>query len=312
MRRFKNILFVADGSKGEKAVLRRAVRLASANRAKLTLFDAVATDDHPVVDAQTRSAIGALRRDLVAVRREELESLKKDAIARAPKLRVFVKVETGGLARSVIRAVLVKGYDLVMKAPGGGGSRLKPLFGSSDQRLMRKCPCPVWIVKPSRKKYFRKILAAVDLNPSEPDTETLARQIMSLATSLAKQERSELHVVHVWRLPGEAKLRGRQILTTSADKILRDLRAAHKTELDGLLKHYPYDKKIVHLIKGRAGEVIPAFAEKREVDLVVIGTVARGGIPGLFIGNTAEKVLSAVDCSVLTLKPEGFETPIKV
>jgi nucleotide-binding universal stress UspA family protein len=198
-----------------------------------------------------------------------------------------------------------------MKAPGGGG-RLKPLFGSSDQRLMRKCPCPVWIVKPSRKKYFRKILAAVDLNPSEPDTEALARQIMSLATWLAKEERSELHVLHVWRLPGEAKLRGRQILTTSADKILRDLRAAHKTELDGLLKHYPYEKKIVHLIKGRAGEVIPAFAEKHEVDLVVIGTVARGGIPGLFIGNTAEKVLSEVDCSVLTLKPEGFETPIKV
>ncbi len=311
MRRFKNILFAADGSKGEKAVLRRAVHLASANRAKLTLFDAVATDDHGVVDARTRSAIGALRRDLVAVRREELESLKKDAIALAPKLRVFVRVETGGLARSVIRAVLIKGYDLVMKAPGGGG-RLKPLFGSSDQRLMRKCPCPVWIVKPSRKKYFRKILAAVDLNPSEPDTEALARQIMSLATSLAKEERSELHVLHVWRLPGEAKLRGRQILTTSADKILQDLRAAHKTELDGLLKHYPYDKTSVHLIKGRAGEVIPAFVEKREVDLVVIGTVARGGIPGLFIGNTAEKVLSEVDCSVLTLKPEGFETPIKV
>jgi nucleotide-binding universal stress UspA family protein len=58
--------------------------------------------------------------------------------------------------------------------------------------------------------------------------------------------------------------------------------------------------------------ILPAFAEKHDADLVVIGTVARGGIPGLFIGNTAEKVLNAVDCSVLTLKPEGFETPIRV
>jgi len=46
--------------------------------------------------------------------------------------------------------------------------------------------------------------------------------------------------------------------------------------------------------------------------LVVIGTVGRSGVPGLLIGNTAEKVLSTVDCSVLTLKPEGFETPIEV
>ena len=65
-------------------------------------------------------------------------------------------------------------------------------------------------------------------------------------------------------------------------------------------------------VKGRAGDIIPDLAESLEVDLVVIGTVGRGGVPGLLIGNTAETILNAVDCSVLTLKPEGFETPIQV
>ncbi|MEA2079293.1 MAG: universal stress protein, UspA, partial [Pseudomonadota bacterium] len=31
---------------------------------------------------------------------------------------------------------------------------------------------------------------------------------------------------------------------------------------------------------------------------------------GFLIGNTAEEVLNQVDCSVLTLKPEGFVTPV--
>lgn len=31
---------------------------------------------------------------------------------------------------------------------------------------------------------------------------------------------------------------------------------------------------------------------------------------GFFIGNTAETVLAQVDCSVLSVKPEGFVTPV--
>jgi nucleotide-binding universal stress UspA family protein len=89
------------------------------------------------------------------------------------------------------------------------------------------------------------------------------------------------------------------------------MQEAHRSELNGLVKRYPYDKTTVHLVKGKAGDVIPAFVEKRGIDLVVIGTVGRSGIPGLLIGNTAEEILNAVDCSVLTLKPEGFETPIQ-
>jgi len=64
------------------------------------------------------------------------------------------------------------------------------------------------------------------------------------------------------------------------------------------------------MIKGVPEKVIPAFAEKKKVDLIVMGTLARAGVEGLLIGNTAEKILSRIDCSVLALKPEGFVSPI--
>lgn len=58
--------------------------------------------------------------------------------------------------------------------------------------------------------------------------------------------------------------------------------------------------------------MIPKLAQAKEVDLIVMGTVSRAGIAGLLIGNTAEKVLRRVDCSMLTVKPEGFISPVKL
>ena len=312
MRRFKSILFVADGREGETSVFARAVGLANANSAKLTIFAAVDAERHHFGDQETLSQVEGIEEVRLEGRRKELESLRQEAISEHPQLTVDVAVETGSMAVSVILAVLVNHHDLVMKAAEGNVGKWKQLFGTSDQKLMRKCPCPVWIVKPSTETQFRRILAAVDLNPTEPDTESMARKIMELATSLAADEGSGLHVVHVWRLAAETALRGRQIDTTDVDQIVRGIEAAHQSELDGLLDAYPYDNRTVHLVKGRAGDVIPDLAESLDVDLVVIGTVGRAGVPGLLIGNTAEDVLNSVDCSVLTLKPEGFETPIQV
>ncbi len=43
-----------------------------------------------------------------------------------------------------------------------------------------------------------------------------------------------------------------------------------------------------------------------------MGTVSRTGVAGLLIGNTAERILRQVDCSVLTVKPDGFITPVRL
>lgn len=67
-----------------------------------------------------------------------------------------------------------------------------------------------------------------------------------------------------------------------------------------------------HLIFGSAEEQLPLFATKNHCDLLVMGTVARTGISGLLIGNTAEDILSQLKCSVLAIKPKGFVSPITI
>ena len=66
----------------------------------------------------------------------------------------------------------------------------------------------------------------------------------------------------------------------------------------------------VHQLEGSPDMTISKFVSDNGVDTVVIGTIGRVGIPGLLMGNTAEKVLRQLDCSLLALKPEGFVSTV--
>jgi nucleotide-binding universal stress UspA family protein len=57
---------------------------------------------------------------------------------------------------------------------------------------------------------------------------------------------------------------------------------------------------------------VPRLARELDVELIVMGTVGRVGIPGFFMGNTAEEILDQIDCSVLAIKPPGFESPVSL
>jgi nucleotide-binding universal stress UspA family protein len=66
----------------------------------------------------------------------------------------------------------------------------------------------------------------------------------------------------------------------------------------------------IHFPHGNPSEQIHRVRSEIGADLIVLGTVCRTGIAGFLIGNTAEQLLSWLDCSVLTLKPEGFQSPV--
>jgi nucleotide-binding universal stress UspA family protein len=172
------------------------------------------------------------------------------------------------------------------------------------------------VVKPDQPGHYARILAAVDPVPSDKQKTELAIKIMDLATSLALRHDAELHIVNTWTLPGESLLtHGRaQIPPAELEKLLRRTESKHKDALDKLLARYDLDKlqHKIHFLKGEAKNLIPAVAERNNIGLIVMGTVGRTGIPGFFIGNTAEDVLNQVNCSVMAVKPEGFVTPVKL
>lgn len=322
MHRFRNILVAIDVDRPAQGVLARAARLAKQSGASVTL--AAVVEDLPWYSRLVLPSADELQGLLVRKRSEILEqlshSLRKDG------LTVSVGVLRGRSHIEMVRQVLRGGHDLLMKEAEPNEN---VLFGSTDMHLLRACPCPIWLVKPGHgDRPFSQVLAPVDPAPPPdvtdvlhtredlaPKDPALDARILELAGSLAEGDGAELNVVHAWSAAGESFVRGDPMLDQGqVDRYVEDSRAEARKALEDLLARAgrPRGHCSVHLLKGDAANVIAEFAKDRGVDLIVMGTVARTGIGGLLIGNTAETVLQRVNCSVLAVKPKGFVSPVEL
>jgi len=308
MKRFKNILFLADRDEGITTALDRAAATAETNGARLTVMDVVA--EISLAEYIRRAYNVDLNAQLREQRLQSLESLTQPYTDRG--VPVYTTVATGIPFIEVVRAVQRNAHDLVMKVAEHDTGLTRSLFGSTDMHLMRKCPCPVWIDRAGDEPAYQRILAAVD--PFDDESGNLQRLILDLATSLSEHEHATLDVMHAWEMPGESMLaNGRaRIPRTELDLLLEATETSHREALDALLSAYGLSagSSNVHLLKGRPAQIISAYAREQEHDLIVMGTLGRAGIAGLFIGNTAEDVLREAQTAVLTVKPNGFVTPI--
>ncbi len=142
-------------------------------------------------------------------------------------------------------------------------------------------------------------------------------QILEMANSLALSESAALHIVHVSQIIGE-DLMERVYIMFPNDEVIsyaEEVKQKHKKSLNILTNEVGRDaleylKPQLHLKKGMPKEEIPLLAQKVNADILVMGTVARTGISGFFIGNTAENILMQIDCSILAIKPKEFTTPV--
>ena len=313
MKRFKNILLVAAPDTDVTSSYRRALSLAKHNHARLMVLDVADQLPGDLQRAVTVMAPSELQNIVVKERLSQLEKLIKPA--RKKGMEVSAKVLIGKPFLEIIREVLLNHHDLVIKSAEGKTTARQLLFGNTDLHLMRKCPCPVWVIKPSKRKLYTRILAAVDPDPTNAEAKELNTLILDLAISLAMQERSELHIVHAWKMYiKETYLHfSGSLQAQDVARMVREEHNLHKSRLDTLLLNYDLEAidHHVHLLKGDADQVISQLAHKKRVELLIMGTVARTGIPGFLIGNTAEEVLRKVNCSVLALKPRKFVSPVK-
>jgi universal stress protein E len=315
MKRFKNILVVVDDDSDLKknSAIALGAELAKQNNSRLTLMDVIRAPDDAIREYKGIIKAGQLIHMIVAQRVKDLNSAADffcDTIDRE------VIVNIGYDFIEVVRQVLFGKHDLVIKV----ANEHPDSFDNSDFNLMRKCPRPVWMLKPNNlspnnKAQCQKVLATVDLAlENNSEGKALNTLIMDLATSLAHWQNSELHVFSCWALYGESSLRDSGFLKVSNDRlqeILKEEERLNQSKLKALVDRYSAYSIKPHLVKGHPVDHIPEFTNKNKIDVVVMGTVARTGIPGLLIGNTAETVLHLINSSVITVKPDGFETPIK-
>lgn len=309
MKQIRNILLVIDGKYERQSLVTEIAAVAESTGAHVTLLGILdIPSGNPAVDAET----GELRQWMTEERLEEMEDISSELVRRG--IQVTIKQANGKLYLEIIREAQREDYDLIMK-PAASETGIKDvLFGSTDMQLFRLCPYPVWVFKPTLSGRLNNIMIAVDLLPSDPEKTALADAVLQWGKFISRLVNARLHVIHAWELFGELTLRGRSVLANKVDRLVLKEEQAHRHWLNEALerKAIMQNEVQLHLHKGEAKMLIPTMAKTMDIDLLVMGTVGRTGIPGFFMGNTADSVLRHVECSVLAIKPEGFITPVEL
>jgi len=315
MKPLNKILAVIGNTNEEPDALDRAVSLAKKNQAALHIIYIL----DPSFSISLLSKASSFFQDLIknaatrAARQLEILSHKLELEIGQ---EVTTKVVTGRMDLEVVAEVKRTGSDFVVKDCEASTCVLSSVFGSSDINLMRRCPCPVLILKPSDRPQLNKILVAVDKDEEAPENHLLNIELLRLASWLAVSYSCELHVLHVWDYPFESLLRSpdSHVSQEEADELVAAEEKQRRLWLHQLVENLPTDAKEamdyikpeLHLVKGGAHFCIVEQESKLDIDLLVMGTVGRVGIPGLLMGNTSETILKNLKSSCLTVKPPGF------
>lgn len=312
MRRFHNILYVSHGTGEETEALKQAFSLACTNRAALNILII-----HPDLPREMEHQKENYQKFLVEQLKNNLRTVQAGLAVKDEEVpNVRIGVESGDApAIRVIRHVLREGYDLVVKDAEHAAEQAEG-FRAIDMELLSKCPVPVWLCRPiSRPRSGINIAVAIDPEKPEPKEADLAIALLRTARELADTCSGTLYVISCWEFEFEGYLRHNAWTNMPDGEVLRVVNATkqtHRAALDRCIEHSGIGGDIqLHHPRGRPEEVIPDLLKRYGVDVLVMGTVARTGIPGFIFGNTAEDILHKVSCTLLALKPQGFVSPVK-
>jgi universal stress protein E len=324
MTRFENILYFVDSESSATGPVRLAVARARSLGARLTFASVIPPNNSTFLS--DRLTAERLEQLYIEEERDRLEQLVDPC--RVADVQISTRVLVGGdPAATVIRTVIVEGYQMVWKAPKESRGLRDRILGGIDMRLIRACPCPVAIMGSHRQEEGRKVtVAAVDVTSPPEDEEVNAElndRILDLSLASLSEPDTRLHIVHAWWLYGESIMRSPRahVKPEELDALLKVEYAGRRQKLEKLVENYrtkltgsEAERFVpeIHLIKGEPSSAIPSTLEQLGADLLVMGTISRRGLTGFVIGNSAEKILHRLECSVAVAKPEGFVSPVPV
>jgi len=292
----------ADGnalSLGSQKAVQQAIWLAKANGGSLALI-------HSTFDDEYRTPIGAggqvFHEGVSEAGQRSLEGAMAEI--RNSGLEAELEVVGGRPWLEISRKVLREESDLVIVGKRNEATEDGRRLGNVALKLLRKCPSPVWVVRPEHDLVHRLILAATDLS-------AVGDRVVRCAARLAERHECDLHVLHAWQLTMAEQLESSRMSDEEHTQAMEEIKRRCVAHIATNLGEFQgRGEPVIHTSKGAPARMIRDAVKHLDPDLLVMGTISRTGVAGMLLGSTAERMLDRVDCSILTLKPEGFVSPI--
>ncbi len=297
----QHLLVVIEPEQKQQPALERAAWLARQHPAQLHLllveYHAALDASHlfdPGMQARTRAA-------LLEQRSTWLEELV--APLRAEGLQLHLDVRWGRPQHELIlEKVAEMTPGLVFKTAGHSSLLRRLLLSDSGWQLIRHCPVPLWLVQRGSVA-GRKLCTALDPLHSADKPAALDHQLIQATLVLSQALGLHADYVHSYAPLPRTLVFDAELIANYDDYVARSARQ-HRLAFEQLLAAYPIADADHHLLEGFAEEVLPRFVREQNIDLLLMGAIARGHLDTALIGHTAERMLEQVECDLLVLKPE--------
>lgn len=161
---------------GDEPVARRAIQLAAAHGASLVLVHAIESLPASDPDLPSPAKEEAIAKVLAAEATASLQHLAEGAV-----VQTELSVECGRADQIIDRLIRDHAADLLIIGPGKPQNLRERVFGSTADRVVRNCACPILVVKREAVQPYRRIAAAIDFSPMSFTAAQIAARIAPLA-----------------------------------------------------------------------------------------------------------------------------------
>ena len=234
---------------------------------------------HPGAD---QSLIDSASRDL-----EQLVAEIREATGGSlePQVRV------GNVVDTIVEAC--GEYDVLALGARGGHTLREFALGTTAERIIRRIPKPILVVRRKAAASYRRVLVAVDFSRH-------SQAAFEYANLIAPD--GELHLVHVFGVLFEGQMR----YTGVSDALIKEYRDKARAEAELAMSRFASGLgQDEHRVKGvveYGGHVANTLVEKArdlDADLVVVGKHGESLTEGLLLGGVTLRMLGDCSCDVL-------------
>ena len=285
----ERILIPLDGSSLAEAIVPVAEALARDHEAEILLLRALTPRGFPDEEAAAqREAEGYLTRVAADLRTRGVPGVEW-------------KVWYAEPSQAIVDAARDNGIDLITMATHGRSGLDRLRFGSVAERVVRRAPVPVLLVRgePSPKP------GAIGRMVVPVDGSEVSEAVLPVVASLAGPFDFTIDLLHAVEPLAPSALAE---VVSQADAILRRRVAeaeAHLARLAAALEGRGLRVRAAVRL-GPPADAIHGYAEPEGIGLIAMTTHGRSGLGRLVLGSVAERVLRAATVPVLLLKaPKG-------
>lgn len=205
-------------------------------------------------------------------------------------VRTSIVVQESRPVDLVLETAGENGADLIVTGVARDRSFEKLLLGGTVDALIRDAPNPLLVVKDRARRPYRKVVVPVDFT----DASLYALQAVAVLFPEA-----ELAVFHGADAPYAGLMDSTRYRDDMREGATADCRAfLARSGLPDDLR----DRARVIVDVGPPDQLLAAYIEEADSDLVVVGAKGRSRLFDVVIGSTARAILSAAPCDVLVVR----------